>query len=87
MTALGIIGIILAFALLMYMIMKGFNIYLTVFVCTLVVAVTSQMNIYDAYKVHFMTGFTTFFKSRGITFYVVERLKVLCHNGFNTCYP
>ena len=27
------------------------------------------------------------FKSRGITFYVVERLKVLCHNGFNTCYP
>lgn len=58
MTALGIIGIILAFALLMYMIMKGFNIYLTVFVCTLVVAVTSQMNVYEAYKVHFMTGFT-----------------------------
>ena len=28
-----------------------------------------------------------YFKSRGITFYVVERLKVLCHNGFNTCYP
>ena len=26
------------------------------------------------------------FKSRGITFYVVERLKALCHNGFNTCY-
>lgn len=68
MTALGIIGIILAFALLMYMIMKGFNIYLTVFVCTLVVAVTSQMNIYDAYKVHFMTGFTTFFKNNYLIF-------------------
>lgn len=27
------------------------------------------------------------FKSREIIFYVVERLKALCHNGFNTCYP
>ena len=53
MTVLGIIGIIAAFCLLMYMIMKGFNIYLTVFVCTLVVALTSQMNVYEAYKVHF----------------------------------
>ena len=69
MTALGIIGIILAFALLMYMIMKGFNIYLTVFACTLVVAVTSQMNVYDAYKVHFMEGFTTL------------RFSLTCHNA------
>ena len=68
MTTLGIIGIILAFALLMWMIMKGFNIYLTVFVCTLVVALTSQMNVYDAYKVHFMTGFTNFFKSYYLVF-------------------
>ena len=68
MTALGIIGLIIAFALLMYMIMKGFNIYLTVFACTLVVAVTSQMNIYEAYKVHFMTGFTTFFKNNYLIF-------------------
>lgn len=73
MTALGIIGIILAFALLMYMIMKGFNIYLTVFVCTLVVAVTSQMNVYEAYKVHFMTGFTTFFKNN----YLIAKLQGL----------
>lgn len=68
MTAFGIIGLVLAFALLMYMIMKGFNIYLTVFVCTLVVAVTSQMNIYEAYKVHFMTGFTNFFKNNYLIF-------------------
>ncbi|MEA4956059.1 MAG: GntP family permease [Pseudoflavonifractor sp.] len=68
MTALGIIGIIAAFALLMYMIMKGVNIYLTVFVCTLVVAITSQMNVYEAYKVHFMTGFTTFFKNYYLVF-------------------
>ena len=68
MTAIGIIGLILAFALLMYMIMKGFNIYLTVFACTIVVAVTSQMNVYDAFKVNFMTGYTNFFKSYYLIF-------------------
>ncbi len=65
---IGIIGLIIAFALLMYLIMKGVNIYLTVFICTLVVAITSQMNIYEAYKVHFMTGFTNFFKSYYLIF-------------------
>ena len=65
---IGLIGLIAAFALLMWMIMKGFNIYLTVFACTLVVALTSQMNVYEAYKVHFMTGFTNFFKNNFLIF-------------------
>lgn len=68
MTAIGIIGLIFAFALLMFMIMRGFNIYLTVFACTLVVAITCQMNVYDAFKVHFMTGYTTFFKNYYLIF-------------------
>lgn len=68
MTAIGILGIILALALLMFMIMKGFNIYLTVFACTLVIALTNQMNIYDAYKNYFMSGFTTFFKNYFLIF-------------------
>lgn len=68
MTAVGIIGIVLALALLMFMIMKGFNIYLTVFVCTLVIALTSQMSIYDSYKTYFMSGFTTFFKNYFLIF-------------------
>lgn len=65
---IGLIGLIAAFALLMWMIMKGFNIYLTVFACALVVAVTCQMNIYETYKVHFMTGFTNFFKNNFLIF-------------------
>ena len=65
---IGLIGLILAFALLMWMIMKGFNIYLTVFACTLVVALFCQMNVYEAYKVHFMTGFTNFFKNNFLIF-------------------
>ena len=68
MTVLGIVGILAAFAVLIYMIMKGYNIYLTVFVCTLIVALTSRMNVYEAYKVHFMTGFTNFFKNYYLVF-------------------
>ncbi len=68
MSALGIFGLIIAFCLLMYMIMRGFNIYLTVFACTLVVALSSQMNVYEAYKIHFMTGFTNFFKNYYLIF-------------------
>ena len=63
MTAIGIIGLILAFALLMWMIMKGFNIYLTVFACTIVVALTSGMNLYTTFTDNFITGYTNFFKS------------------------
>ena len=63
MTAIGIIGLILAFALLMWMIMKGFNIYLTVFACTVVVAITSGMNVYTTFTDSFITGYTSFFKS------------------------
>lgn len=65
---IGLIGLILAFALLMWMIMKGYNIYLTVFACTLVVALFCRMNVYEAYKVHFMTGFTNFFKNNFLIF-------------------
>ncbi len=68
MTAIGIIGLIIAFGLLMYMIMKGFNIYLTVFACTIVVALTSQMNLYSAFKDSFMTGYTNFFKNYYLIF-------------------
>ena len=67
-TIIGIVGLLLAFGLLMWMIMKGFNIYLTVFACTLVVAVTCQMDVYEAYKVHFMAGFTNFFKNNFLIF-------------------
>jgi H+/gluconate symporter-like permease len=59
---------VIAFGLLMYMIMKGFNIYLTVFACTLVVAVTSQMNVYEAFKTNFMGGYTNFFKNYYLIF-------------------
>jgi len=68
MTALGIIGILVAFALLIILIMKGVNIYLIAFICTIVVALSGQINLYDAFKTHYMTGFTNFLKSNFLIF-------------------
>ena len=69
-TTLGIIGILLAFALLIFLIMKGFNIFITVFICTLTVALFTQTNIYEAFKVNFMGDFSGFFKNYFLLFLV-----------------
>lgn len=68
MDTIGIIGIVLAFILLTFLIMKGLNIFLTVFITTLVVAVTTQMPIYEAYKTNFMGGFSGFFQNYFLLF-------------------
>lgn len=68
MDIIGIIGIVLALILLTFLIMKGLNIFLTVFLTTLVVAVTTQMPIYEAYKTNFMGGFSGFFQNYFLLF-------------------
>lgn len=68
MDTIGIIGIALAFILLTFLIMKGLNIFLTVFLTTLVVAITTQMPIYEAYKTNFMGGFSGFFQNYFLLF-------------------
>ena len=68
MTVIGILGILAAFVLLIYMIMKGVNIFLTAFLCVVVVAVTGQIGLYEAFKVDYMTGFADFFKANFLIF-------------------
>ncbi|SMC54377.1 GntP family permease [Papillibacter cinnamivorans] len=67
---LGIIGMILALVLLVFMAMKGYNILLTALVCSIVVALLNGMNIYDALLTNYMTGYVAFFKSYFIMFLV-----------------
>ena len=45
----------------------------------------SNIHVQQLYLLRYAYAYS--FKSREIIFYVVERLKALCHNGFNTCYP
>ena len=68
MTVLGIIGILIAFAMLIILIMRGVNIFLIAFLCTIVVALTGQINLYDAFKTYYMEGFANFLKANFLIF-------------------
>jgi len=68
MNTLGIFGIVLAFALLMFLIMKNLNLYLTVFICVAVVIVTNVLAPYETFKDVYMTGFVGFFKNYFLLF-------------------
>ena len=68
MNTLGIIGIVLAFALLMFLIMKNLNLYLTVFICVAVVIILNGLSPYETFKETYMTGFVGFFKNYFLLF-------------------
>ena len=57
---LSLFGIILAFCLVMWLIMKGYNILVVSLVCVAVVAVTGGLDPYAAFRTHFMAGFVDF---------------------------
>jgi H+/gluconate symporter-like permease len=55
---LSMIGIIVAMVLVLYLIMKGVNIFLIVFLCSTIVALTGEIDLYQALKIHFMGNLT-----------------------------
>ena len=63
-TVISIIGIIIAMFILVKLVMNGVNIFLIAFLCTAVVALTGKINIYEAYKEHYISGFVGFLKAR-----------------------
>ena len=66
---ISLIGIIAALTFLVILIMRGVNIYVSALLCSVIVAITSaNLNIYDALKTDYMTGFVGFFKSYFLIF-------------------
>lgn len=70
MVKLSLFGIILALCVLMFLIMRGVNIFLSAITAAVVVAVTGGLDIYTALKEDYMTGFVTFFKNYFFIFLV-----------------
>lgn len=66
--AISIIGIILALCLLSYLVIKGVHLLVVAVIASLLVAVTGGIDIYDALKVEYMTGFSGFIKSNFLIF-------------------
>lgn len=65
---LSLVGIIVALVLMIFMIMKGVNIFIVAFACATIVALTSRMELYPALKETYMAGFVGFFKANWLMF-------------------
>lgn len=65
---LSLVGIFVGLGLLMYLIMKGVNIFVIAFISSAIVALTSRLDLYTALKDTFVTGFVGFFKANYLIF-------------------
>ena len=65
---LSIAGIIVALGLVLYLIMKGINIFVIAFSCSAIVALTGGIDLYEAFKVHYMRGFVGFMQANYLIF-------------------
>ncbi|MBW4827986.1 MAG: GntP family permease [Clostridiaceae bacterium] len=65
---ISVLGIIFALALMIILIMKGINIFVVAILCSAIVAVTGGLNLYDALKENYMTGFVNFFQNNFLIF-------------------
>jgi len=63
MNVLGLIGLIVGIAFLMYCCMKGINLYISTMVTALIIIVTNQMPILVTMNTSFFSGFGSFFAS------------------------
>ena len=65
---ISIIGMIVALALLVIMVMKDVNVFVAAISVSLIVALTGGLDIYDAIKNNYMTGFVGFMKGNYLIF-------------------
>ena len=65
---ISIIGMIAALAVLTYMVMKDMNIFVAAIAVSLLVAITGKIDLYDAIKDNYMTGFVGFVKNNFLIF-------------------
>lgn len=65
---ISLIGILVSLGLLVILIMRGVNIYVVAILCSIIVALTGGINLYDGLKESYMGGFVGFFKSNFLIF-------------------
>ncbi|CDQ40510.1 GntP family permease [Virgibacillus salexigens] len=68
MDVLGMVGLIGAVVLLIYLTMKGINIIIAAILCSIVIAITGGLNLETALMDNYMSGFTSYFASWFLVF-------------------
>lgn len=65
---ISLLGILVGVALIIYLVMKGINVFVVAILCSTIVALTGGLNLYDALKVNYMGGFVDFLKNNFFIF-------------------
>ena len=74
---ISIIGILVALVFLSYMVMKGVNIFVVAICAALIVAITGQINLYDAMETNYMAGFAGFVQNNFLIFLVGSMMGIV----------
>lgn len=65
---ISLLGILVGVVLIIYLVMKGINVFVVAILCSTIVALTGGLNLYDALKINYMGGFVDFFKNNFFIF-------------------
>lgn len=68
-TYISLIGVAIAFCTLIFMMMKGVNLFVTVITASVIAIAASGMNIYETLTQNYMTGFADYYKSYYLVFF------------------
>lgn len=68
MQVISIIGMVAALCLLSYLVMVNVNIFVAAFAASILVALTGQIDLYEALQTDYMSGFTGFFGNNFLIF-------------------
>lgn len=78
-TYISLVGIVIAFCTLIFLMMRGVNLFITVMIASLIAIVSGNMNIYKTLTENYMTGFADYYRSYYLVFFL--RNFIRNHNG------
>lgn len=68
-TYVSLFGVVIAFCTLIFLMMKGVNLFITVMIASIIAIVTGQMGIYGTLTDNYMTGFADYYRSYYLVFF------------------
>ena len=68
-TYISLVGIVIAFCTLIFLMMRGVNLFITVMIASLIAIVSGNMNIYKTLTENYMTGFADYYRSYYLVFF------------------
>ena len=85
-TYISLVGIVIAFCTLIFLMMRGVNLFITVMIASLIAIVSGNMNIYKTLTENYMTGFADYYRSYYLVFFCGTLLGTYIHEPCSMGY-